>query len=123
MNNVQLEGRRINVEISKNGGGRRDHNGRSCGGFGGGRVLLQEEKFCTKKKVQVVLETIETLLRRWFRRKKLSSKRRWFWRKKLSSEQGSSTELDVLKVLVTRTKKTKKRLTFIVNFLIIIREL
>ena len=35
-NNVQLEGRRINVEISKNdGGGRRDHNGRSSGGFGG----------------------------------------------------------------------------------------
>ena len=39
LNNVQLEGRRINVEISKNdGGGRRDHNGRnSGGGFGGGR--------------------------------------------------------------------------------------
>jgi ATP-dependent RNA helicase DeaD len=40
LNNVQLEGRRINVEISKNdGGGRRDHNGRSSGGgFGGGRA-------------------------------------------------------------------------------------
>ena len=38
LNNVELEGRRINVEISKNdGGGRRDHNGRSSGGFGGGR--------------------------------------------------------------------------------------
>lgn len=39
LNNVQLEGRRINVEISKNdGGGRRDHNGRSSGGgFGAGR--------------------------------------------------------------------------------------
>ena len=38
LNNIQLEGRRINVEISKNdGGGRRDHNGRSSGGgFGGG---------------------------------------------------------------------------------------
>lgn len=36
LNNVQLEGRRINVEISKNdGGGRRDHNGRNSGGFGG----------------------------------------------------------------------------------------
>ena len=36
LNNVQLEGRRINVELSKNdGGGRRDHNGRSSGGFGG----------------------------------------------------------------------------------------
>jgi ATP-dependent RNA helicase DeaD len=40
LNNVQLEGRRINVEISKNdGGGRRDHNGRNSGGggFGAGR--------------------------------------------------------------------------------------
>jgi len=39
LNNVQLEGRRINVEISKNdGGGRRDHNGRSSGGgFSGSR--------------------------------------------------------------------------------------
>ena len=37
LNNVQLEGRRINVEISKNdGGGRRDHNGRNSGGSGGG---------------------------------------------------------------------------------------
>jgi ATP-dependent RNA helicase DeaD len=39
LNNTQIEGRRINVEISKNdGGGRRDHNGRSSGGersFGG----------------------------------------------------------------------------------------
>jgi ATP-dependent RNA helicase DeaD len=39
LNNIQLEGRRINVEISKNdGGGRRDHNGRSPGGsFGSSR--------------------------------------------------------------------------------------
>jgi ATP-dependent RNA helicase DeaD len=39
LNDFTLEGRRINVEISKNdGGGRRDHNGRnSGGGFGGGR--------------------------------------------------------------------------------------
>ena len=42
LNNATLEGRRINVEISKNDGGgsssgRRDHNGRSAGGFGGGR--------------------------------------------------------------------------------------
>jgi len=41
LNNVQLEGRRINVEISKNDGaarnsGRRDHNGRNSG-FGGER--------------------------------------------------------------------------------------
>jgi len=33
LNNTQLEGRKINVEISKNdGGGRRDHNGRNAGG-------------------------------------------------------------------------------------------
>ena len=39
LNNATLDGRRINVEVSKNdGGGRRDHNGRSSGGgFGGGR--------------------------------------------------------------------------------------
>jgi ATP-dependent RNA helicase DeaD len=41
----QLEGRRINVEISKNdGGGRRDHNGRSSGGsFGGGSSAPRRE--------------------------------------------------------------------------------
>jgi len=42
LNGFELEGRKINVEISKNDGGgrsssRRDHNGRSGGGFGGGR--------------------------------------------------------------------------------------
>lgn len=38
LNGMQLEGRKINVEISKNdGGGRRDHNGRSSGGGGGFR--------------------------------------------------------------------------------------
>ncbi|HOZ75236.1 MAG TPA: DEAD/DEAH box helicase [Flavobacterium sp.] len=38
LNNITLEGRRINVEISKNdGGGRRDHNGRHSGGFGSDR--------------------------------------------------------------------------------------
>ncbi len=42
LNGIELEGRKINVEISKNDGGgrsnsRRDHNGRSGGGFGGGR--------------------------------------------------------------------------------------
>lgn len=41
LNGIELDGRRINVEISKNDGGgrsssRRDHNGRN-GGFGGGR--------------------------------------------------------------------------------------
>ncbi|OXB21338.1 ATP-dependent RNA helicase [Flavobacterium tructae] len=38
LNNVQLEGRRINVEISKNdGGGRRDHNNRGGGRNSGSR--------------------------------------------------------------------------------------
>ncbi len=38
LNGFDLNGRRINVEISKNdGGGRRDHNGRSSGGGFGGR--------------------------------------------------------------------------------------
>ncbi|WP_396143447.1 DEAD/DEAH box helicase, partial [Flavobacterium sp.] len=39
LNGYDMNGRRINVEISKNdGGGRRDHNGRSSGGgFSGGR--------------------------------------------------------------------------------------
>jgi len=40
LNNMHYEGRRINVEVSKNegggGGGRRDHNGRSGGRSGGG---------------------------------------------------------------------------------------
>ena len=52
LNNVQLEGRRINVEISKNdGGGRRDHNGRSSGGFGGGRSSAprREGNFAPKR--------------------------------------------------------------------------
>jgi ATP-dependent RNA helicase DeaD len=38
LNGFDLNGRRINVEISKNdGGGRRDHNGRNSGGGFGGR--------------------------------------------------------------------------------------
>jgi len=53
LNNIQLEGRRINVEISKNdGGGRRDHNGRSSGGgFGGGRSSAprREGNFAPRK--------------------------------------------------------------------------
>ena len=52
LNNVQLEGRRINVEISKNdGGGRRDHNGRSSGGFGGGRSAAprREGNFASRR--------------------------------------------------------------------------
>ena len=40
LNGYDLNGRRINVEISKNdGGGRRDHNGRNSGGGFGGRSL------------------------------------------------------------------------------------
>ena len=55
LNNMHLEGRRINVEISKNDGGsnnrRRDHNGRKGGGgrrsdsFGGGRSSRRENSF------------------------------------------------------------------------------
>ncbi len=62
LNNVQLEGRRINVEISKNdGGGRRDHNGRSSGGgFGGGRSSGgQEEKETLLQDEKVHLEVLE----------------------------------------------------------------
>jgi RNA recognition motif-containing protein len=59
LNNVQLEGRRINVEISKNdGGGRRDHNGRSSGGGGlvAEEVLLQEKAVLhQEEKVQAVV--------------------------------------------------------------------
>ncbi|WPR70720.1 DEAD/DEAH box helicase [Flavobacterium sp. NG2] len=44
LNNVQLEGRRINVEISKNdGGGRRDHNGRNSGGRREGNFAPRRE--------------------------------------------------------------------------------
>jgi len=52
LNNVQLEGRRINVEISKNdGGGRRDHNGRNAGGFSSGRSAAprREGSFAPKR--------------------------------------------------------------------------
>ncbi|REH01917.1 DEAD/DEAH box helicase [Flavobacterium aquicola] len=52
LNNVQLEGRRINVEISKNdGGGRRDHNGRNSGGGFGGRSSAprREGNFAPRK--------------------------------------------------------------------------
>lgn len=52
LNNIQLEGRRINVEISKNdGGGRRDHNGRSSGGFSAGRSSAprREGNFAPRK--------------------------------------------------------------------------
>ncbi|HEX8269049.1 MAG TPA: DEAD/DEAH box helicase [Flavobacterium sp.] len=53
LNNIQLEGRRINVEISKNdGGGRRDHNGRSAGGsFGAARTSAprREGNFAPRK--------------------------------------------------------------------------
>ncbi|WP_281321761.1 DEAD/DEAH box helicase [Flavobacterium aestivum] len=50
LNNVQLEGRRINVEISKNdGGGRRDHNGRNSGGFGGRSSSRREGSFAPRR--------------------------------------------------------------------------
>ncbi len=52
LNNTTLEGRRINVEISKNDGGsnRRDHNGRSGGGFGGrGSAPRREGNFAPRR--------------------------------------------------------------------------
>lgn len=50
LNNVQLEGRRINVEISKNdGGGRRDHNGRSSGGGGRSSAPRREGSFAPRR--------------------------------------------------------------------------
>ncbi|MEO7976611.1 DEAD/DEAH box helicase [Flavobacterium sp.] len=50
LNNVQLEGRRINVEISKNdGGGRRDHNGRSGGGGGRNSAPRREGSFAPRR--------------------------------------------------------------------------
>ncbi|WP_396194947.1 DbpA RNA binding domain-containing protein, partial [Flavobacterium sp.] len=47
LNGYELNGRRINVEISKNEGGsreRRDHNGRSSGGFRGDRNSGNERR-------------------------------------------------------------------------------
>ncbi len=74
LNNVTLEGRRINVEISKNdGGGRRDHNGRNSGGgfggerksFGGGRSSggggFRSDRSASSKK-----RRIRSKKRRWF---------------------------------------------------------
>jgi ATP-dependent RNA helicase DeaD len=51
LNNVQLEGRRINVEISKNdgGGGRRDHNGRSNSGGGRTSAPRREGSFAPRR--------------------------------------------------------------------------
>jgi ATP-dependent RNA helicase DeaD len=61
--NVQLEGRRINVEISKNdGGGRRDHNGRSSGGGFGGSSSEKKRRFCPRREGSVVdLDLTEAL--------------------------------------------------------------
>jgi ATP-dependent RNA helicase DeaD len=62
LNNVQLEGRRINVEISKNGGGRRDHNGRSSGGFGGGRSSAPRREALHQEEGSGGFEATETQL-------------------------------------------------------------
>jgi ATP-dependent RNA helicase DeaD len=58
LNNVQLEGRRINVEISKNdGGGRRDQRKKFWWWwFGGGRSSAPREKFAPREKVQAVVK-------------------------------------------------------------------
>jgi hypothetical protein len=57
-------------------------------------VLPRREEFCTKRKVQAVVEATETQVqRRWIWWKKLCSKRRRFWRKKFSSRGVLQTEL------------------------------
>jgi ATP-dependent RNA helicase DeaD len=126
LNNVQLEGRRINVEISKNdGGGRRDHNGRSSSGGGG-----FAEEFCSKKRRQFAPrregsgggEATETQVLEGDLVEEALLQEKVVLAEEVQSEgEGSSDRAqDVLKVLVThQTKKTKKRLT-LVNFLVII---
>jgi ATP-dependent RNA helicase DeaD len=107
LNNVQLEGRRINVEISKMMVAEDVITGRSSGGggFGGGSSAPRREgSFAPREKVQAVVEATETqVLEKVVWWKKLCSKRRRFWRKKFSSRgEGSSDRAqDVLKVLVT----------------------
>jgi ATP-dependent RNA helicase DeaD len=102
LNNVQLEGRR--VEISKNdGGGRRDHNGRSSGGggFGGGRSSAprREGSFAPRREEAVVEATETQVQRRWIWWKKLCSKRRRFLEEvQLRGEGSSDRAQDVLKV-------------------------
>jgi hypothetical protein len=74
LSNVQLERRRINVEVQNDGGG--DHNGRSSGGSLVAEVVLEKRKFCSKKgsvvrsvvqQEKVDLEVTEEQLRgRWF---------------------------------------------------------
>jgi DNA polymerase III psi subunit len=104
LNNVQLEGRRINVEISKMMVAEDVITTEEVLVVVVlVEVLLQEEKVL-QEKVQAVVEATETQVqRRWIWWKKLCSKRRRFWRKKFSSRgEGSSDRAqDVLKVLVT----------------------
>jgi ATP-dependent RNA helicase DeaD len=89
--NVQLEGRRINVEISKNdGGGRRDHNGRSSGGgFGGGRSSAprREGSFAPRREGSGGGRSDRNSAQEkviWW--KKLCSKRRWFYGRSSAQE-------------------------------------
>jgi ATP-dependent RNA helicase DeaD len=95
LNNVQLEGRRINVEISKNdGGGRRDHNGRSSGGgFGGGRSSAprREGSFAPRREGSGGdLEATETQpKRRWFLEEAQLQEKVVLWKKFSPRGEGS----------------------------------
>jgi ATP-dependent RNA helicase DeaD len=105
LNNVQLEGRRINVEISKMMVAEDViTNGRSSGGggFGGGRVLLQEEKVCTKREGSAVVEATETQVQEGgLVEEALLQEKEVLAEVQLRGEGSSDRAQDVLKVLVT----------------------
>jgi hypothetical protein len=100
LNNVQLEGRRINVEISKNDGGEdviTTEEVLVVVVLVAEEVLLQEEKAVLhqEEKVQAVV------------RQKLRSQRRWIWWKKLCSKKevlAEEVQLQEVKVLQTEPK-------------------
>ena len=94
LNNVQLEGRRINVEISKNdGGGRRDHNGRNSGGGFGGRSSAprREGNFAPRREGGFRSERSSSPREGGFRSERSSSPRReGGFSSDRSSREGSS---------------------------------
>lgn len=94
LNNVQLEGRRINVEISKNdGGGRRDHNGRNSGGGFGGRSSAprREGNFAPRREGGFRSERSSSPREAGFRSERSSSPRReGGFSSDRSSREGSS---------------------------------
>ena len=94
LNNVQLEGRRINVEISKNdGGGSRDHNGRNSGGGFGGRSSAprREGNFAPRREGGFRSERSSSPREGGFRSERSSSPRReGGFSSDRSSREGSS---------------------------------